>query len=76
MLGLIPRRRKHPLARLRGELEAMIDRFFAEWPASCDRESGHDRLWGVEIEDHDNGIVVRVEVCRLREERSESAPQQ
>ena len=73
MLGLIPRKKKHPLARLRGELEAMIDRFFADWPASCDRESGLDRLWGVEIEDHDNGIVVRVEVCRLREERSEGA---
>jgi hypothetical protein len=66
------RKRKHPLARLRGELEATLDRFFRDWPAAFDLESGPDRLWSLEIEDRGNGIVVRAEVCRLRGEPAEN----
>jgi HSP20 family protein len=63
MFSLIPwRKKEQPIARLRGEFESLFDRFLSRWPAPFDAEYGFDTLWGLDVEDRDNEILVRAEV--------------
>jgi HSP20 family protein len=64
MFNLISSRKKkeQPLARLGDEFGALLDRFFSSWPAPLDTEYGIDRFWGLDVEDHDEEVVVRAEV--------------
>lgn len=63
MFSLIPWRKKdQPIARLRDEFEALLDRFLSRWPAPFDADYGLDTLWGLDVEDRDNEIFVRAEV--------------
>jgi HSP20 family protein len=49
-----------PLGRLRSEFDRLFDDFFHGWPAltgGAENETG----WGVEMQDRDDAIVVRVD---------------
>lgn len=54
--------KEQPLTRLRGEFEEMFDRFLSRWPAPIDTEYGLDRLWGLEVEDRHDEILLRADV--------------
>src|SRR6516225_173745 len=64
MFNLIASGKKseQPLAKLRDEFEALIDGMLSRWPAPFDTQYGIDRLWGLDVEDRDNEIIVRTEV--------------
>lgn len=63
MFNLNPGRHKEqPLARLRNELETLVDRFLSRWPAPLDTEYGLDRLWGLNLEDRDEEVILRAEI--------------
>ena len=65
-------KKRRPLARVRSEFERLFDHFCSRWPASFETDSGVDRIWAVEMEDRDAGIVVRAEICRLRDEQTDN----
>lgn len=63
MNSLVPWQKKdHPIARLRDEFESLFDRFLSRWPARFDMDYRLDTLWGLDVEDRDNEILVRAEV--------------
>jgi len=74
MFGLVPwkrkhtkkdrelvRRKDHPLAELRDEFDALFDRLLNRWLEPFDWNFGPRRLWGWEVEDNAQEIVVRAE---------------
>jgi HSP20 family protein len=74
MFGLVPWKKKHtkrgrelvrhkghPLAELRDEFDALFDRFLSRWGEPFDWDFGPSRLWGLEVEDGDQEMIVRAE---------------
>jgi HSP20 family protein len=55
-------REEQPVARLRDEIETLFDRFLGRWQTPFDPGYGLDRLWGLDVEDGDNEIIVRAEI--------------
>jgi len=50
-----------PMSRLRGELDALFDRFFGRWPMPFEFNWGSDRFWDVDVEETDKEIQVWAE---------------
>lgn len=66
MFNLIPwRKKEQPIARLQNEFEPLFDRFISRWPAPFDARYGFDALWGLDVEDRDDSVIVRAD-RRLR----------
>jgi HSP20 family protein len=73
MLNLIPWRKTkdsglpavpgsdNSLTRLRGEFEALFDRFWREWPVPFDSAFSRGAFWGFDVEDRGNEVVVTAE---------------
>jgi HSP20 family protein len=51
----------HPLNRLRQEMDLLFDRFFGRWPMAGESGWHLDRIWGMNVEETDNDILVRAE---------------
>ena len=59
--GWLTRTDRHPLDRLRDEMEQMVDRYFGDWPALFEGGWGRERFWDVNVDETDQEVVVRAE---------------
>jgi HSP20 family protein len=59
-------RREHPLARGR-DVETLFDRLLGGWLAPFDQDVGSMRLWGFEVTENGDEVVVRAELPGFEE---------
>ena len=57
----LARAEEHPLRRMRGEFDALFDRFFAGWPTPFGTDWDWQRGWGLDVDDTGNEVVVRAD---------------
>jgi HSP20 family protein len=61
--GSLATRRGHPLEQLRDEFDALFDHLAGgRWPLWQEGESGVPRLWGFDVDERDNEILVKAEM--------------
>jgi len=52
---------EHPLTRLRQEIDSLFDHFFSRWPGQGHWDWPMERMWGMDVQETDNEILVRAE---------------
>jgi HSP20 family protein len=56
------RRTEEPLARLRNKVNTLFESFMTGWPAALELDDGLDRVWGLDLEEEGDKLVVRAEM--------------
>jgi HSP20 family protein len=51
----------NPLRHFREEMDSLFNRFFGNWPPSWEERGFLEGMWGMDVEEADNEIIVRAE---------------